>query len=125
MLKRLGIFVNPTEQQVHETVEKVGLDYVQYHGNEDADLIEQLGFPQLKRSRFVRKKMSNRPQHITSIFTYLTHRVQTFRGGSGQAFNWKLLRRSQIIPKERVILAGGLNPSKMLPRQSPLYTLSL
>ena len=35
-VKKVGVFVNPTEQQVREAVDLVGLDYVQYHGQEEA-----------------------------------------------------------------------------------------
>src|SRR5690606_24390341 len=108
-VKKVGIFVNPTEQQVHETVEKVGLDYVQYHGNEDAQFIEQLGYTSIKafsiRTKADVEKASNHNVHF-----YLFDAPGTnFAGGSGNVFDWNLLDELSI-PKERVILAGGLNP---------------
>ncbi len=35
-----------------------------------------------------------------------------YRGGSGHTFDWSLLEQSNI-PREKIILAGGLNPSNV------------
>lgn len=108
-VKKVGIFVNPTEQQIHETVEKVGLDYVQYHGNEDAQFIEQLGYPSIKAFS-IRTKEDVEKASKYNVDYYLFDAPGTdFAGGSGHVFDWNLLDELSI-PKERVILAGGLNP---------------
>lgn len=108
-VKKVGIFVNPTEQQVHETVEKVGLDYVQYHGNEDAQFIEQLGYPSIKAFSIRTKEDVEKASKYNVDFYLFDAPGTNFAGGSGNVFDWNLLDELSI-PKERVILAGGLNP---------------
>lgn len=108
-VKKIGIFVNPTEQQVHETVEKVGLDYVQYHGNEDAQFIEQLGYPSIKAFSIRTKEDVEKASKYNVDFYLFDAPGTNFAGGSGNVFDWNLLDELSI-PKERVILAGGLNP---------------
>lgn len=47
-VKKVGVFVNPTEDEVKEAFEKVPLDFIQYHGNEEPTFIEKLGLPSIK-----------------------------------------------------------------------------
>lgn len=111
-VKKVGIFVNPTAQQVRETVEQVGLDYVQYHGNEDAEFIEQLGFPSIKAFSIRTKEDVEKASKYNVDFYLFDAPGTNFAGGSGHVFDWNLLDELSI-PKERVILAGGLNPDNV------------
>lgn len=111
-VKKVGVFVNPTEQQVHEVVEKVGLDYVQYHGTEDAQFIQSLGYPSIKAFS-VRSYEDVERASKYDVDYYLFDAPGTdFSGGSGHVFDWSLLDRLSI-PKERFILAGGLKPDNV------------
>lgn len=111
-VKKVGVFVNPTEEQVHEAVEKVGLDYVQYHGNESSDFIEKLGYPSIKAFS-IRGYEDVEKASKYNVDYYLFDAPGTdFAGGSGRVFDWSLLDQLSIS-KERVILAGGLNSSNV------------
>lgn len=106
-VKIVGVFVNPTAQQVHEAVEKVGLDYVQYHGTEDARFIQNLGYPSIKAFS-VKGYEDVESASKYDVDYYLFDAPGTdFSGGSGHVFDWSLLDQLSI-PKERLILAGGL-----------------
>lgn len=107
-IKKVGVFVNPTAEEVHEAVQKVGLDYVQYHGTETPDFISSLGYPSIKAFS-IRTKVDVEKARNYNVDYYLFDSPGTkFAGGSGKVFDWSLLER-QSIPKEKVILAGGLN----------------
>ncbi|MEL3960076.1 phosphoribosylanthranilate isomerase [Lysinibacillus endophyticus] len=107
-VKKVGVFVNPTEEQVREAVDVVGLDYVQYHGNEDPDFIFKLGYPSIK-ALSIRTYEDVEKASKYKVDYYLFDAPGTdFAGGSGKVFDWSLLDKLSI-PKERVILAGGLN----------------
>lgn len=111
-VKTVGVFVNPTAKQVQEAVEKVGLNYVQYHGNEEPSFIESLGYPSIKAFS-VRSYEDVEKARNYNVDYYLFDSPGTkFAGGSGKIFNWTLLDQLSI-PKEKVILAGGLNPNNV------------
>lgn len=107
-IKKVGVFVNPTEDDVREAVETVGLDYVQYHGNESADFIKTLGYPSIKAFS-IRGYEDVEKASKYHVDYYLFDAPGTdFAGGSGRVFDWSLLDQLSIS-KDRVILAGGLN----------------
>lgn len=107
-VKKVGVFVNPTEEKVHQAVEAVGLDFVQYHGNEDAKFIQKLGYPSIKAFS-IRGYEDVEKASKYNVAYYLFDAPGTdYAGGSGHAFDWSLLDQLSIS-KDRVILAGGLN----------------
>ncbi len=107
-VKKVGVFVNPTEEQVHEAVEQVGLDYVQYHGNESAEFIEKLGYPSIKAFSIRSYEDVEKASKYNVDFYLFDAPGTDFAGGSGRVFDWSLLDQLSIS-KDRVILAGGLN----------------
>lgn len=107
-VKKVGVFVNPTEDEVKEAFEKVPLDFIQYHGNEDPTFIEKLGLPSIKAFS-IRELSDVEKASKYNVDYYLFDAPGTdFAGGSGKSFDWSLLDQLSI-PKEKVILAGGLN----------------
>lgn len=107
-VKKVGVFVNPSEDQVHDTVKQVGLDYVQYHGNESSEFIEKLGYPSIK-ALSIRGYEDVEKASKYNVDYYLFDAPGTdYAGGSGRVFDWSLLDQLSIS-KDRVILAGGLN----------------
>ncbi|WP_342470391.1 phosphoribosylanthranilate isomerase [Ureibacillus sp. FSL K6-3587] len=111
-VKKVGVFVNPTENEVREAFENVPLDYVQYHGNEDPAFIEQLGYPSIKAFS-IRDEEDVKKAGKFNVDYYLFDAPGTdYAGGSGKVFDWSLLDQLSI-PREKVILAGGLNASNV------------
>lgn len=107
-VKKVGVFVNPTEDEVKEAFEKVPLDFIQYHGNEEPIFIEKLGLPSIKAFS-IRELSDVEKASKYNVDYYLFDAPGTdFAGGSGKSFDWSLLDQLSI-PKEKVILAGGLN----------------
>ncbi|MBD8025540.1 phosphoribosylanthranilate isomerase [Ureibacillus sp. Re31] len=107
-VKKVGVFVNPTEQQVREAVELVGLDYVQYHGSEETQFIKKLGYPSIKAFSIQSVDDVKRASQYEVDYYLFDAPGTNFAGGSGHVFDWTLLDQLSI-PKSKVILAGGLN----------------
>ncbi|MGE7597640.1 phosphoribosylanthranilate isomerase [Lysinibacillus fusiformis] len=104
---KIGVFVNPTPAELQEAVERVPLDYVQYHGEETAAFIAEQGYPAIK-ALSIRTKVDVQAAADYQVDYYLFDAPGTdFKGGSGQTFDWTLLDEVGI-PRERLILAGGL-----------------
>lgn len=103
----VGLFVNQKPAQVKQTFEYVGLDLIQYHGDESADFCETLDLPYIRALRMQPDldiaQMAK--QYVTARGILLDSYVPGLPGGTGEIFNWSL------IPKldKPLILAGGLN----------------
>lgn len=107
-VKKVGVFVNAGRAEIEQIAKLVGLDYIQYHGDETPEFISQLGFPSIKAFS-IRTKEDIKQAAAYNVDFYLFDAPGTdFRGGSGHTFDWSLLGEVNI-PKEKVILAGGLN----------------
>ena len=113
-VKKVGVFVNPTEDEVRKAVETAGLDYVQYHGNETPNFINDLGYPSIKALSIRSAEDVEKASHYDVDFYLFDAPGTDFAGGSGHVFDWSLLEQL-AIPKNRVILAGGLNSQNVAP----------
>ncbi|MFY0517374.1 phosphoribosylanthranilate isomerase [Lysinibacillus sp. UGB7] len=104
---KIGVFVNPTSQELQAAVQEVPLDYVQYHGEETPEFIRQQGYPAIK-ALSVRCAEDVQKATRYDVDYYLFDAPGTdFKGGSGHTFDWALLK-TVGIPHEKLILAGGL-----------------
>lgn len=109
---KIGVFVNPTAEELRAAVEGVPLDYVQYHGEETPDFIREQGYPAIK-ALSIRTAEDVQAAAQYDVDYYLFDAPGTdFKGGSGHTFDWTLLE-AVGIPKEKMILAGGLNPENI------------
>lgn len=105
---KIGVFVNPSAAELKEAVERVPLDYVQYHGEETPAFIQKQGYPAIK-ALSVRGKEDIQAAADYQVDYYLFDAPGTdFKGGSGHTFDWSLLEEVGI-PREKLLLAGGLN----------------
>ena len=110
---KIGVFVNPTSEELRAAVEGVPLDYVQYHGEETPDFITEQGYPAIK-ALSVRSEKDVKAAAQYAVDYYLFDAPGTdFKGGSGHTFDWTLLEDAGI-PKEKLILAGGLKQENIV-----------
>ncbi|OCS83392.1 phosphoribosylanthranilate isomerase [Caryophanon tenue] len=107
-VKKVGVFVNETAQNIQHIAQAVPLDYIQYHGDETPEFIQTIGLPAIKA--FSIATAQDVQQAATyDVDYYLFDAPGTdYRGGSGHTFDWSLLQHAGI-PKHRVIVAGGLH----------------
>ncbi|MEI4768177.1 phosphoribosylanthranilate isomerase [Psychrobacillus sp. FJAT-51614] len=105
---KVGVFVNPTTQELENAVREVPLDYVQYHGIETPEFIQAHNYPSIK-ALSVRKEedVERAKQYNTQYFLF-----DAPRAGSGITFDWQLMK-GHDFEQEKVILAGGLNPTNV------------
>lgn len=106
-VKKVGVFVNEEATTIRQIAESVGLDYIQYHGDETPEQIQEIGLPAIKAFS-IRGEEDVERAATYNVDYYLFDAPGTdFRGGSGNSFDWMLLDKVNI-PLEKVILAGGL-----------------
>jgi phosphoribosylanthranilate isomerase len=108
-VKTAGIFVNEDIEKMRTISEMTGLDYIQLHGDEPSSITNEL-------DRKMIKAFSS--EHILSInedahhydYCLIDGPALENRGGNGKTFDWTLTRN---LPKEKIILAGGLTPENV------------
>lgn len=108
-IAKVGVFVNPTEQEVRTAIAECGLDTLQFHGDESPEFCRRFGLKVIKAFR-VRDASS---LEVTANFSteawLLDSHVAGKLGGTGAVFNWELASEATRHSR-RVILAGGLTP---------------
>lgn len=106
-IKKVGVFVNESKERICNIAQKVGLDYIQLHGEETASFAASLPYPIIKAfsiDKITNELLKNYPCDYLLIDSPPT----TYQGGSGLTFNWDTLKNYDI-PYEKLILAGGLS----------------
>jgi len=121
----VGLFLNQNPDFVNDLARKTGLDYLQLCGDEDADYFSKMELPIFK---MVRVKDGTTPAGLdatVSPFLDANHGIVLDRydkktpGGSGKSFDWSTAE--DIVNRENMLLAGGLNPENV---QSAIAQLS-
>ena len=105
---KIGVFVNASQEALREVYQIVGLDYIQLHGEETPEFIKKVGLPTIKA--FSVKEIADVHKALQYDVDYYLFDAPgiVYKGGSGIPFDWTLLQNSGI-PKEKLILAGGLH----------------
>ena len=109
----VGVFVNQTEGQIREISRKVGLDLLQFHGDESPDLVGVFGGSAIKAFRVGRDFDASTLLGFPDVWAYLFDCDHpTLFGGSG--VSWPYERMAGLSHDKPVIVAGGLRPSNVL-----------
>jgi phosphoribosylanthranilate isomerase len=104
---RVGLFVDVDADRVRATIGAVGLDILQFHGEESAESYRAFGRPYLKavRMRDDVDLYAQQRAYPDAVGLLLDTYVKHAPGGSGETFDWSLVPRDLEKP---IILAGGL-----------------
>jgi len=108
----VGLFVNASVEQVNTALDAVGLDLLQFHGDEDEAFCAQFKRPYIKAIRMspgldVQQVIDSYPSARGFLFDAWN---KDKYGGTGETFEWQRLAGLDGID---FILAGGLNPGNI------------
>jgi phosphoribosylanthranilate isomerase len=102
------LLVNADETSVHEVIEQVKPDLLQFHGDESPEFCQQFNFPFIRAIR-MREGLDIDAEvsayHAEGGFLFDAWSEDQY-GGTGHQFDWSRLPTSTDYP---LILAGGLN----------------
>lgn len=109
-IKKVGVFVNSNSKDILHTIKEFKLDYVQLHGNETPDFCRELkqqvnlikAFSISEEADF---EQTNLYEGICSYFLFDTK--TSLYGGSGQKFDWTILKAYQ--GQTPFLLSGGIS----------------
>lgn len=111
----VGVFVNPTLDEVGKAVENAGLTMVQLNGAEGeqfcAEVARRTGVKVIKAIHVASAADIHGAESYRTDFHLFDRRGKGLWGGTGESFDWELLRghRSDVPD----ILAGGLRPDNV------------
>ena len=110
---RVGVFVNPTEEEVLQKAEDFGLNAIQLHGQESPDFCrtikEQTGLPVIKAFSIASAAdIANTRQYEDTATLFLFDTKCKSVGGSGEKFDWDILQ--QYKGNTPFLLSGGIGP---------------
>jgi phosphoribosylanthranilate isomerase len=108
----VGLFVNASAHDIYSVLSDVGLDVLQFHGDESPEFCDQFKMPYLKAVRV--RPGTNLVQCATDYAGARALLLDTYTegvpGGTGHTFDWALIPSGLQKP---LILAGGLNPENV------------
>lgn len=115
-IKKVGVFVNESNEVIASTVKSLGFDFIQLHGDEKAKTcieLKESGFKIIKAFSvdddfdFIETKPY---KEVVDYFLFDTKGMHY--GGNSKAFNWSVLNKyDQEVP---FFLSGGLSPENVV-----------
>lgn len=121
-LRRCGVFVNPSIEELVRASATAGLDVIQLHGDEDADFVRTAkGETRAEVWKVVRPRSGAEFAAAAADFAAVADGLMLdgwsaeARGGTGTRFPWEeVAERMGDLPSQvRLIVAGGLNPENV------------
>ena len=104
----VGLFVNETEARIHEILQAVPLDCLQFHGDETPSECRIYGKRYIKAIRMQVdtdiSALANDFYDAAGLLLDAYH--PNAQGGTGMVFDWQLIPKQCSLP---IILAGGLD----------------
>jgi phosphoribosylanthranilate isomerase len=111
----VGVFANPELEEVAKAVEDAGLTMVQLSGEEGpsfcAEVARKTGVKVIKGIHVSSAADIHGAEAFRTDLHLFDRRARGLRGGTGESFDWGLLReRDSSVP---AIVAGGLRPENV------------
>ena len=110
-VRKVGVFVNETVENMREIAEQVGLDVIQLHGDESPSILEQLPYQTIKAFS-IDLVNAETIKSFPADFYLIDSPIGEHRGGTGKTFDWDLATELGI-DLSKIILAGGLSPENV------------
>lgn len=110
---KVGVFVNASYDEILNHVENFGLDMVQLHGDETPRFCEKVSDYIQTIKAFRIGEDENIPWKVKDYYDscdmYLFDTLGAAYGGTGNKFNWEMLKEAVI--NKPYFLSGGIEPS--------------
>lgn len=112
-IKKVGVFVNATLEEIAQKMSIYELDYAQLHGDENLSFVKEVNsfIPVIKVFRISHnfEPAILQPYNFCNYYLFDTATVEY--GGSGQKFDWDILSDWKI--DRPFLLSGGIGPENV------------
>ena len=114
-IKRVGVIANLNIEEIKEITENVELDYLQFHGNETIDFLENikkiLKIKIIKALKISNKNSIKKISNFKKVSDYILLDTKIVKKNlnlkKSKELNWNLIKK--IKNKDSLILSGALN----------------
>jgi phosphoribosylanthranilate isomerase len=108
--KSVGVFVNASVGEILATMETLGLNLAQLHGDETVEMLNQLDGKGFKAFRGIPESLDEFARSEAPAFL-VDASVKGLYGGSGITADWS--GAAELAKKYSLLLAGGLTPENV------------
>ncbi len=111
---KVGVFVNEEPEEVLRIARKVGLDYVQLHGDEAPETVTFLREAGVKVMKALRVRDEGSLAALDGYgadLVMLDAWSEKARGGTGERFDWALAK--SLRGRGNIVVSGGLSPENV------------
>ncbi len=116
-IKGVGVFVNEKIEIIKTLINKLSLEYIQIHGDEDENYIKDIKSLDVSIIKKISiknsddlKKIEKFPSSDYLLFDY-SPKKNELPGGNARSFNWDIIKDLDI--KKPWFLSGGINSSNI------------
>ena len=109
---RVGVFVNEPPERMASLAREVGLDLLQFHGEEEPETCARASLPWYKAFRVGEGFDLARLDEYGSGVHLLDASSEGRRGGTGKTVDWAVA--AEAARRHRIILSGGLGPDNVV-----------
>jgi phosphoribosylanthranilate isomerase len=107
--KIVGVFVNSELAEIQRIDRQVGLDLIQFHGDEGYDMLRAYGDRAIRAIRLGEQDAIPDLESFPNVWGFLFDRGGDPRyGGTGQ--EWRYDRLAALTSSHRILVAGGIHP---------------
>jgi phosphoribosylanthranilate isomerase len=108
----VGLFVDAPAERVHQILQEVPLQLLQFHGAETPDYCRAFPVPYIKAVRVKAgvDLLQCAGRYALAKGLLLDACVEGVAGGTGESFDWDLIPPAIPLP---IVLAGGLTPGNV------------
>ena len=107
-VKKVGVFVDAPMSDANAIAGLVGLDYVQLHGHETAEMAKESQYPVIKAYRYGNDFDADAANAYPAEMILVDGYVQGAAGGTGTTFHWQEAAREIARVTKPVLIAGGI-----------------
>lgn len=112
-VKLVGVWVDPTADEVERKSAAVGLDLLQFHGDEEPEALEPFASRAIKAFRVGPDFDARRLRSYSRVWGFLFDcAVPGHYGGTGRA--WAYERIAKLEASKPTLVAGGLRPGNVV-----------
>lgn len=114
-VRKVGVFVNASSEEMMEAAQKYKLDYFQLHGNESPDdcyALQKRGFALIKAFSIASEEdLEKTADYEGRVDYFLFDTKCEGYGGSGKQFDWSVL--AAYKGSTPFLLSGGIRPESL------------
>lgn len=117
-IKKVGLFVNPSDDELNEVLSVLDLDIIQLHGNEErqrvGEIYDMTEIPIIKAINIHEEEdifLAHQYDDVADYILFDAPQIGEQMGGTGHHFNWSWLQDIEL--EKPWILAGGLTPQNV------------